>query len=202
MIARERDGDAAAAEVDERDQGFGGVKAEGAVADQADLAVEAFVARIGEAEADGGWRCRRGGCGGCWRAGRTAVDVSGRPRRARRPGALVRGRGRAGGRAAGVLRAAGRRGGGGGGGGELDAHPLGGAARVRTPYADAAARFVVRGERPPRPRRIVPILWINTPFGDDRISARGAPPVADARAGYPSARSSSAARRCSRSERA
>ena len=54
LIARERDGDAAAAEVDERDQGFGGVKAEGAVADQADLAVEAFVARIGEAEADGG----------------------------------------------------------------------------------------------------------------------------------------------------
>ena len=44
----------AAAEVDEGDQGGGGVEAEAAVADQADLAVEAFEAAVGEAEADGG----------------------------------------------------------------------------------------------------------------------------------------------------
>ena len=48
------DRDAGAAEVDEGDQGVGGVEAEGAVADQADLAVEAFEAAVGEAEADGG----------------------------------------------------------------------------------------------------------------------------------------------------
>ena len=44
----------AAAEVDERDERVGGVEAEGAVADEADAAVEAFKAAVGEAEADRG----------------------------------------------------------------------------------------------------------------------------------------------------
>ena len=47
-------GEAAAAEVDEGDQGFGSVEAEGAVREQPDLAVEAFHAAVGEAESDGG----------------------------------------------------------------------------------------------------------------------------------------------------
>jgi len=47
----ERDRDAGAAEVDELDQGVGAVKAEGVVADQADLGVEAFQAAVGESEA-------------------------------------------------------------------------------------------------------------------------------------------------------
>jgi hypothetical protein len=51
---REIDDDAAAAEVDERDQRGGGVKAEAAVADEPDAAVEAFEAAVGEPEADGG----------------------------------------------------------------------------------------------------------------------------------------------------
>ena len=46
--------EAGAAEVDEGDERVGGVEAEGAVADQADLAVEALEAAVGEAEADGG----------------------------------------------------------------------------------------------------------------------------------------------------
>src|SRR5206468_12506472 len=45
---------AGAAEVDEGDERGGGVKAEAAVADQADLAVEALEAAVGQAEADGG----------------------------------------------------------------------------------------------------------------------------------------------------
>jgi hypothetical protein len=44
---RQLDRDAGAAEVDERDEGVGGVKAEGAVADEADLAVEALEAAVG-----------------------------------------------------------------------------------------------------------------------------------------------------------
>jgi hypothetical protein len=44
---REVDGDAGAAEVDEGDQRVGGVEAEAAVADQADLAVEAFEPAVG-----------------------------------------------------------------------------------------------------------------------------------------------------------
>jgi ABC-2 type transport system ATP-binding protein len=44
--SRERELDAGAAEVHERDQGSGAVEAEGAVADQADLAVEAFEAAV------------------------------------------------------------------------------------------------------------------------------------------------------------
>jgi hypothetical protein len=52
--SREVDRDAGAAEVDEGDQGVGGVKAEGAMADEADLAVKAFEAAVGEAEADRG----------------------------------------------------------------------------------------------------------------------------------------------------
>src|SRR4051812_3891181 len=51
---REVDRDAAAAEVDEGDQWGGGVKAEAAVADQADAAVEALEAAVGEPEADRG----------------------------------------------------------------------------------------------------------------------------------------------------
>ena len=54
MSSRESDDDVAAAEVDEGDQGSGGVEAEAAVADQADAAVEAFEAAVGEAESDGG----------------------------------------------------------------------------------------------------------------------------------------------------
>ena len=54
--AWEFDRDGRAAEVDERDQGVGGVQAERAVADQADLGVEAFQASVGQAEADGGER--------------------------------------------------------------------------------------------------------------------------------------------------
>jgi hypothetical protein len=38
--------DAGAAEVDERDQGAGGVKAEAAVADEPDAAVESFEASV------------------------------------------------------------------------------------------------------------------------------------------------------------
>src|SRR3954452_11489492 len=52
--ARQRDRDAGAAEVDEGDEGCGGVEAEAAVADQADAAVEALEAAVGEPEADGG----------------------------------------------------------------------------------------------------------------------------------------------------
>src|SRR5215211_8063024 len=48
------DDDACAAEVDEGDQRVGGVKAVAAVADQADLGVQALEAAVGEAEADGG----------------------------------------------------------------------------------------------------------------------------------------------------
>jgi len=47
-----RDDDAGAAQVDERDQGCGGVEAEAAVADEPDAAVESFEAPVGEAEAD------------------------------------------------------------------------------------------------------------------------------------------------------
>src|SRR4051794_18777347 len=43
-----------AAEVDEDDQGVGAVEAEGAVADEANLAVKAFEAALCEAEADSG----------------------------------------------------------------------------------------------------------------------------------------------------
>ena len=50
----ERDRDAGAAEVDELDQGVGAVKAEGVVADQADLGVEAFQAAVCAAETDRG----------------------------------------------------------------------------------------------------------------------------------------------------
>ena len=53
-LEREVDDDAAAAEVDQRDQWGGGVKAEAAVADESDAAVEAFQAAVGEAEADRG----------------------------------------------------------------------------------------------------------------------------------------------------
>ena len=51
---REVDGDAAAAEVDQGDQWGGGVKAEAAVADQSNAAVEAFEAAVGQPEADRG----------------------------------------------------------------------------------------------------------------------------------------------------
>ncbi len=44
--SRERDCDAAAAEVDERDQGVGAVEAEGAVAEEPDLAVESLEAAV------------------------------------------------------------------------------------------------------------------------------------------------------------
>ena len=50
----EVDDDAGAAEVDEGDQGCGGVEAEAAVADQADAAVEALEAAVVEAEPDRG----------------------------------------------------------------------------------------------------------------------------------------------------
>src|SRR4051812_5501551 len=43
-----------AAEVNQGDEGCGGVKAEAAVADQADAAVEAFEAAVGQSEADRG----------------------------------------------------------------------------------------------------------------------------------------------------
>ena len=43
-----------AAEVDEGDQRVGGVEAEAAVADRADLGVEALEPAVGQAEADGG----------------------------------------------------------------------------------------------------------------------------------------------------
>jgi hypothetical protein len=45
--SRKLDRDAGAAEVDEGDERVGGVEAESAVADQADLAVEAFEAAVG-----------------------------------------------------------------------------------------------------------------------------------------------------------
>src|SRR5205814_3549613 len=49
----EGDDDAGAAEVDEGDQGAGGVESEAAVADQADAAVEAFESAVVESEPDG-----------------------------------------------------------------------------------------------------------------------------------------------------
>ena len=104
------DRDAGAAEVDERDQRVGGVEAEGAVADQADLAVEAFEAAVGEAEADGGEDAvavRAQGAREADERPQPGADGPGQP------GVEVRGRERGvgrGGRAAAVLRAAGRRG--------------------------------------------------------------------------------------------
>jgi hypothetical protein len=52
MSSGEGDDDAGAAEVDEGDQGAGGVEAEAAVADQADAAVEPFEPAVVQAESD------------------------------------------------------------------------------------------------------------------------------------------------------
>ena len=53
-VIGERNGDAAAAEVDERDQRPGAVETEGSVADEADAAVEVFEPAVVETESDGG----------------------------------------------------------------------------------------------------------------------------------------------------
>ena len=86
------------------------MEAEGAVADQADLAVEAFEAAVGEAEADGGEDAVAVLAQGAGEADERPAAGSGWPRPARRRGARAPAPGRAGGRAAGALRAAGRRG--------------------------------------------------------------------------------------------
>jgi len=48
------DGEAGAAEIDEGDEGRGPVEAKGAVAEQADLAVQRLDPAVGQAEADRG----------------------------------------------------------------------------------------------------------------------------------------------------
>ena len=54
VSSREGDEGPGAAEVDERDEGAGGVEAEAAVADRSNAAVEPFEAPVVEPEADGG----------------------------------------------------------------------------------------------------------------------------------------------------
>jgi hypothetical protein len=51
---RQVDGDAAGAEVDEADEGFGSVEAVAAVADEPDLGVQSLKPRVAQSEVDGG----------------------------------------------------------------------------------------------------------------------------------------------------